>query len=126
MSMTAMDLVAEARQVIKEVDIDGAKALMADQAIVLDVREPAEAAQGHLAGAVNIPRGVLEFKVNEHPATQDKNATYLVYCRTGGRSALACQNLQRMGFTNVSSLAGGFEGWAGAGNAVEKDPAICG
>ncbi|HDP90124.1 MAG TPA: rhodanese-like domain-containing protein [Thioalkalivibrio sp.] len=126
MSMTAMDLVAEARQVIKEVDIDGAKGLMANNAIVLDVREPAEAAQGHLAGAVNIPRGVLEFKVNEHPATQDRDATYVVYCRTGGRSALACQNLQRMGFANVHSLAGGFEGWVGAGQAVEKDPAICG
>jgi len=126
MSMTAMDLVAEAKQVIKEVDIDGAKQLMADNAIVLDVREPAEVANGHLAGAANLPRGVLEFKVNEHPATQDKNATYLVYCRTGGRSALACQTLQRMGYANVHSLAGGFEGWAEAGQSIEKDPAVCG
>lgn len=126
MAMTAMDLVAEAKQVIKEVDHAGAQALMDGNAIVLDVREPAEVANGHLKGATNLPRGVLEFKVNEHPATKDKDATYLVYCRTGGRSALACQTLQRMGYGNVHSLAGGFEGWVAGGNVTEKDPAVCG
>lgn len=125
MSMTAQQLVAEARQQIKETDHDGARALMEKNVLVLDVREPGEFEQGHLPGAVNVPRGVLEFKVGEHPALKDPNAEILVYCRTGGRAALACVALQRMGFGRLTSLAGGFEGWVSKGQPVQKSPEAC-
>jgi len=125
MSMTAQQLVAEARQQIKEVDHEGAKKLMGEQVIVLDVREPGEFEQGHLPGAVNVPRGVLEFKVGEHPVLKDPNAQFLVYCRTGGRAALACVALERMGFSNLQSLADGFEGWTSKGQPVQKSPEAC-
>lgn len=125
MSMTAPELVAQAKQSIREVDHAETQTAIDGNTILLDVREPGEYEMGHLPGAVNVPRGVLEFKVGMHPALQDSSASIFLYCKTGGRSALATQSLQTMGFTSVASVAGGFDGWAEAGQAVEKNPEAC-
>lgn len=122
MTLTAADLVADARRQIREIR-PGQLASQANDCILIDVREPAEFETGHIAGAINIPRGVLEFQVDAHPAVANvgdpalshKEQPVVVYCRTGGRSALAALNLQRMGFSDVRSIAGGVTDWAAAG-----------
>jgi rhodanese-related sulfurtransferase len=122
MPQTAADLVADARSQIREIGPSQFSAHAAG-CILIDVREPAEFDTGHIAGAVNIPRGVLEFQVDAHPAVANvsdpalshKQQSIVVYCRTGGRSALAALNLQRMGFSDVRSIAGGITDWAAAG-----------
>ncbi len=121
MTMTPQQLVAEAKAQITEVDVAGAAQQIDAGATVIDVREPAEFEAGRLPNAVNIPRGVLEFKTGDHPALANKDAKIVVYCKTGGRSALATQSLQRLGYTQLVSLVGGFEGWAGSGKDVVKD-----
>ena len=122
MILTAADLVAEARDQIHEIG-PGQFSAHAKGCILIDVREPAEFDTGHIAGAVNIPRGVLEFQVDAHPAVANvsdpalshKDQPIVVVSRTGGRSALAALNLQRMGFSDVRSIAGGITDWAAAG-----------
>jgi len=119
MPLTPMDLVAAAKQHIIEVNPEQAKTLIG-KALILDVREPAEYALGALPGAVNIPRGVLEFKIDSHPTFQNRrDAEILVYCQTGGRSALATEALQKLGYEKAVSLAGGFKLWQESGQAVE-------
>jgi rhodanese-related sulfurtransferase len=118
MALTAMDLVTAAKQNITEVDVPQAITLL-ENCLVLDVREPAEYAAGSLPGAVNIPRGVLEFKIDGHPAFADKqDEAILVYCQTGGRSALAVDTLQQLGWAKTVSLAGGFNAWHQSGEVV--------
>jgi rhodanese-related sulfurtransferase len=116
MPLTPMDLVAAAKQHIKEIAPEQAGALLG-QAPVLDVREPEECAAGMLPGAVNIPRGVLEFRIGNHPAFP-KDAEILVYCQSGGRSALAVEALQKLGYDKAVSLAGGFKLWQDSGLPV--------
>ena len=125
---TSQQLVAEAKAAIKEVSInDLHNALNHDpETILIDVREPAEFSQHHIVGAVNYPRGVLEMKIHQHPATASQcdaaaalehlahQPVYLM-CRSGARSALAALSLQQMGFTQVYSVAGGFQAWLDAG-----------
>lgn len=118
------DLLAEAQASVDPVDADKAQVLINSEVGVLDVREPAEFMMGHLPGAVNIPRGVLEFKVSDHPLLSDKNATILLYCKNGGRSTLAAHTLKRMGFSNIKMLSGGFDGWSGTVHSVETDPSV--
>lgn len=120
MPMTSMDLVAEAKAQITEIDLATAQAAMPN-ALLLDVREPAEFEAGHLPGAVNIPRGLLEFKIGDHPQLSKKDADILIYCKTSGRAALAALNLQRMGYTHLRSIHGGFDAWNQAGLPVEKE-----
>ena len=109
---TTQDLVAEAKQHITEVSVETAKKLLAEGNIVLlDVREESEFAAGHIDKALLLPRGVLEFKIGSVPELADKTKAVLVYCRTGGRAAFASQSLQNLGYTNVLSIAGGFEAW---------------
>jgi len=118
MKLTPMDLVAQAKQNIVEIDVDSTKKSL-ETSLVLDVREPAEYAAGHLPGAFNIPRGVLEFKIGSHPDFQDKqDAHIIVYCQTGGRSALATEALNKIGFSNAVSMVGGFKAWTESGNEV--------
>ena len=123
MHYTAQDLVAQARAVIEEIDSERLHALQADGVPVIDVREPEEFAAGRVPGAVNIPRGVLEFQVDAHPAVahvsdpalSHKERPIVVVCRTGGRAALSAVNLQRLGFADVRSIAGGVMAWGEAG-----------
>ena len=127
MPYTAQDLVAQARAVIEEIDIERLRSLQADGVPVIDVREPEEFAAGSVPGAVNIPRGVLEFQVDGHPALNFRTDPHLshrrepviLYCRTGGRSALAAEALKRLGFDRPLSLAGGYLRWLDADGAVE-------
>jgi rhodanese-related sulfurtransferase len=120
MAMTAMDLVAQARQNITEVSISDAHNAPG-KALILDVREPGEYAAGCLPGAVNIPRGVLEFKIGAHPDFQERfDAKIIVYCQTGGRSALATEALQKIGYSGAVSMAGGFKAWAENGLPVAQ------
>ena len=120
--VTSEDLVAEARALIREVD-PAAFHPNHGEVIVIDVREPAEFETGHIPGAINIPRGVLEFQVDAHPAVahvsdpalSHKNCPIVVICRTGGRAALSAFNLQRLGFSDVRSIAGGVIAWGEAG-----------
>jgi len=116
------DMLARARAEITIVDADRAEALIAAGAHVLDVREPAEFLLGHLPGAQNVPRGVLEFKVGSHPVLMDNAAPILLYCKNGGRSTLAAYTLKQMGFSAIEMLAGGFDGWQGSVHKVEVDP----
>ena len=91
-----------------------------DQITILDVREPNEFVDGHLPGAINIPRGMLEFKVADQPETSDPETELLVYCRSGARGALATETLMKLGYHNVKNLAGGFIAWQEAGGTVEQ------
>ncbi|MDO6681918.1 MULTISPECIES: rhodanese-like domain-containing protein [unclassified Oceanobacter] len=118
------DLLSEASVSVNPVNAEEAEGLLANGAVVLDVREPAEFEMGHLPGAVNVPRGVLEFRVGDHPALTDNTASILLYCKNGGRSTLAAHTLKRMGFDQVKMLVGGFDGWSGDVHKVEIDPSV--
>ena len=122
MTKTAADLVAAARAQVRELAPAEAQSQLG-RCVLIDVREPAEFETGHLAGAINIPRGVLEFQVDAHPAVANatdpalahRERPVVVYCRTGGRAALAADNLQKLGFADVRSIAGGVLAWGEAG-----------
>ena len=94
-----------------------------EQVTVIDARSVDAYALEHIPGAINIPRGVLEFQVDAHPAVANvsdealshKERPIVVVCRTGGRAALAALSLQRLGFTDVCSIAGGVMAWGEAG-----------
>jgi rhodanese-related sulfurtransferase len=119
MAITAQDLVAAAKQQIKEIDTATAQSQLSGS-LILDVREPAEFAAGHLPKAVNIPRGLLEFKIDSHPDFQGKqNAAIIVYCQTGGRSALSTHALNQLGYDQAVSMAGGFKAWTENGLPVD-------
>ena len=117
---TAQDLVAAAKQQIQELSLAKAPDSIQRASLLIDVREPAEFQQGHLAGAINIPRGMLEFKMGSSPALESRDQSIVLYCKTSGRSALSALSLQAMGYINVSSMAGGYDAWVEAGNPIVK------
>ena len=118
MHKTGADLIADAKTRIVEIAPDQAKkVLTAGGGTFLDVREPQEYNLGHLPGAIHVPRGLLEVKVE---SLISRDANVVVYCAGGGRSALAAETLHQMGYTNVSSLQGGFRDWAMSGGAVDE------
>ncbi|MCH9699631.1 MAG: MBL fold metallo-hydrolase [Gammaproteobacteria bacterium] len=111
-AMTGQQLVAEAKSDVHEIDVNSARQkLAADNVVVLDVREPDEFNAGALPNAINVPRGLLEFKIGSIKPLADKNTTVLLYCRTGGRSALATRTMQQLGYQNALSMAGGYDAW---------------
>ncbi len=98
--ITSQDMVAEAKQHINEVNVTTAKQLLSEGNIVLvDTREESEYAAGHIDNALLLPRGVLEFKIGNSPELADKSKAVLIYCRTGGRSALAARTMQQLGYS---------------------------
>ena len=100
-----------------EVDVDTfAAAMQQPGTVVLDVRTPAEYAEGHLEGAVNIDVTAPDFA--QQVAQLDPKATYAVYCRSGNRSAAAVQAMAAQGVTNTYHLGGGITAWTSAGNEV--------
>ena len=117
---TALDLVRNAKALITEVPISQAQAACQQADIIIDVREPAEYAAGHIKGAVSVPRGVLEFKIADLPAIKGADTHIMLYCKTSGRAALAACAMQDMGYLNVRSIAGGFDAWAVAGKPVAR------
>ncbi len=117
---SAMDLVLAAKSRIQEVALDNAETAIRDAAVLVDVREADEFAAGHIPGAVHMSRGLLEFKMTANPALAARDSKVVVYCKSGGRSALAAAALLDMGYLSVQSLAGGFDSWVAAGKPVAK------
>lgn len=121
--MSPHDLVVEAKAQIKEVPTAEAMSLLGKR-VVIDVREYEEFAAGHLPGAINIPRGVLEFKIGMVPECANKDGAFLIYCRTSGRAALSAVQLQKIGYSNVISMLGGFDAWNTEQRPTEKPEPI--
>jgi rhodanese-related sulfurtransferase len=119
--ITAQELVAEAKPHVQEINVNTAVIHINAGSLISDVREPFEFEAAHLPGAINIPRGVIEFKISDHPLLSNKAVDILLYCKTGGRSLLSALNLQRMGYTRITSLSGGFDGWVSHHEAIAKD-----
>ena len=105
----------EAAAKIKRLDLAEFDDQVRAGSLLLDVRTAEEYAAGHLDGAKWAPRGKLEFMIANLAPNAD--TPILVYCRTGGRSALAAYALQQMGYSNVQDLEGGFQGWADSGRS---------
>lgn len=114
-------LVNEAKNQIKEVNIQEAKKLLQEnpKIVIIDVREESEWAQGHLPQAKHLGKGVIERDIEK--TIPNKEQTLLLYCGGGFRSALAAVNIQKMGYKNVISMDGGYKGWMDAGLTTEKD-----
>ena len=89
-----------------------------DKFVLIDVREESEWANGHAAGAVHLSKGVIERDAER--AIPDKATPLVLYCGGGFRSALAADNLQKMGYTNVISMDGGWRAWTQAGLPVQR------
>lgn len=116
--MTAKDLVSEAKKTVCELSVAEAKALFDKGGyLFIDCRTSKEFKMGHVPGAMNIPRGLLEFKIDSK--VEDKSAKIIMYCKTGGRSCLATCTLCRMGYKNATSLDGGWKAWEKAGYPIE-------
>ena len=117
-SAAFLELVDDAKSRIKEVNVDEARRrLKSGNARLIDVREDREWAAGHAQGAEHMGRGIIERDIEQR--IPDKNTEVILYCGGGFRSALSADNLQRMGYSNVSSLAGGWRAWQAAGAPVE-------
>lgn len=117
--------VAQIRKALKTTDMGGYLAAVKSPsgAVLLDVREDDEFKAGHVPGAVNIPRGLLEFRVWRqlgYPTPVDMGRRIYVQCRTGARATLATKQLQDIGFTNVVAVIMNFEEWEKAGHPVAK------
>jgi rhodanese-related sulfurtransferase len=116
--MTAKDLVDEAKKSVVSISVDKAKAMLGKSGVIfLDVREPKEYKAGHVPNAINIPRGLIEFKVTSK--IPDKAAQIIIYCKSGGRACLTAFNLTRMGYTNIKNIDGGWQAWSRKGYPVE-------
>lgn len=115
---TAHDLVAEAKSQVHEATLDQCDEAIREADLLIDVREPDEFHAGHLSGALNIPRGLLEFKLTNDPDFEDRGLKVLLYCKNSGRSALAGAAMKTMGYAHVQYIAGGIEAWQEAGRQV--------
>lgn len=116
---TGADLIEEARGRIEEITPAEVAAMRerGERAIYLDVREPNEWNLGRIPGAVFLPRGHLESKVED---AAPRDARVIVYCARGNRSALAADTLRQMGYDDARSMSGGFQQWATEGREVES------
>jgi rhodanese-related sulfurtransferase len=116
-SQEFLDVVNDARSRVRETDVDGARKMMESGAALIDVREDNEWDAGHAAGARHMGRGIIERDiVAEFP---DKGTELVLYCGGGFRSALAADMLQKMGYTNVWSMDGGWKAWKDSGAPTE-------
>jgi rhodanese-related sulfurtransferase len=116
--MTGKDLIEEAKTAIKTISVSDANAMYGKSGVVfLDVREADEFRSGHIPGALNIPRGLLESQIEQQ--IPDRNMMVVVYCRSGARSALASATLVKMGYKGVLNMEGGWKAWLEAGYPAE-------
>ncbi len=115
-----LKLVDDAKSRVKEADFRDIKRRLdsREKLTLVDVREDSEWARGHLPGAVHLGKGIIERDIEQ--SFPDKDAPLVLYCGGGFRSALVADNLQKMGYTNVISMDGGWRGWSEAGYPVEK------
>ena len=112
-----LKIVEDAKTRVREVDVEQTLGRLKEGARLIDVREDNEWERGHVRGAEHMGRGVIERDIEG--AVPEHDAELILYCGGGYRSALAADNLQRMGYTNVYSLAGGWKAWKEAGAPVE-------
>ena len=104
-------IVEDAKKRVREVSIEETRARLdrGDKFVLVDVREESEYAKDHLPGAIHLGKGVIERDIEE--CVPELNTPIVLYCGGGYRSALAADNLQKMGYTNVLSMDGGIRGW---------------
>ncbi len=125
MLVSPADFVAKAKATIKECSVSEVEGCLDSDTILIDIREPAEFARAHIPGATHVPRGLLEFELiktleNLRITCDVADADIVLYCGTGGRSALAAKSLDDMGFRNVRSMDGGIVAWNEAGLPVRQ------
>jgi len=115
-----LKLVNDARKQVKETNVADVKRRIeaGEKFLLVDVREESEWANGHLPGAVYMGRGVIERDIEQK--VPDTSTKLILYCGGGFRSALVAENLQKMGYTNVESMDGGWRGWLEAGLPTTK------
>lgn len=116
-----LKIVDDARSRIRETNVDEVKKRMdrGDKFMLVDVREGSEFAKDHLPGAVHLGKGVIERDIEGR--VPDLNQEMILYCGGGFRSALAADNLQKMGYTNAISMDGGIRGWREKGYPLTSD-----
>jgi rhodanese-related sulfurtransferase len=116
-----LKLVSEAKKKVKETNVADVKRRLeaGERFLLVDVREDNEWAKGHLPGAVHLGKGIIERDIEQR--VPDPSAKVILYCGGGFRSALVADNLQKMGYTNVESMDGGWKGWLDAGLPTAKD-----
>jgi phage shock protein E len=110
-------LVEDAKSRIREVTPTQASEEQSQGAVLIDVRESDEFAQGHAKGAVHLSKGLVELRIES--VVPDPTTPIICYCGGGSRSALAADSLQKMGYTNAASMSGGMKGWRGDGLPTE-------
>jgi rhodanese-related sulfurtransferase len=117
---TSDQLVKDAKASIREVSINNVKNMIdnKEKIIILDVRDRDEFETGYIPGAINLSRGMLEFKINT--MIPDKNATIIVYCGIDLRGPLATKTLNEMGYKNAVNINGGLKAWKAAGYPIAK------
>lgn len=120
------ELVSKAKAQVNMVGMTMFKAGLDQKSLglIIDVREPAEFAGGHVPGAINIPRGLIEFRIWSHvgyPDKLDKNQKIVVYCGTGARAALAAKSLRDLHFSNVTAVDMKIEDWQQSGYPLDRE-----
>jgi rhodanese-related sulfurtransferase len=113
-------LVKDAKKRVKETNVGDVKRRMdaGENFVLVDVREESEWAGGHLPGAVHLGKGIIERDIEAK--VPDSGKKIILYCGGGFRSALVADNLQKMGYSNLESMDGGWKGWVEAGNPTQK------
>jgi rhodanese-related sulfurtransferase len=116
-----LKLVNDAKKRVKETNVPDVKRRMdgGEKFVLVDVREESEWAKGHLPGAIHLGKGIIERDVEQR--VPDSKTKLILYCGGGFRSALVADNLQKMGYSNVESMDGGWKGWQDAGLPTAKD-----
>ena len=120
------ELVSRAKAQVSTVDMNMFKAGLNQKSLglIIDVREPAEFAEGHVPGAINIPRGLIEFRIWSHvgyPERLDRSRKITIYCGSGARAALAAKSLRDLNFSDVSAADMKFEDWKKAGYPLDRE-----
>lgn len=113
-------IVQDAKKRVKQTNVREVRERLdrGEKFTLVDVREESEYASGHLPGAIHLGKGVIERDIEKR--IPDQNAPIVLYCGGGFRSALAADNIQKMGYKNVLSMDGGWSGWQQAGHRVER------
>ena len=125
MLVSPAEVVAKAKATIKECTVSQVRDCINSDTLFIDIRELQEYACGHIPGAIHVTRGLLEFQILKTLeslglAADPADADIVLYCGTGGRSALAAKSLDDMGFRNVRSMDGGIVAWNEAGLPINK------
>ncbi len=121
-----IELVMAARAVVNECSNEVICQAIDNKQLIIDVREPDEYSQGFIGASINVPRGLIEFAIFDHPKIKPflnteslADTEIYLYCKSGGRSALAAQSLMNLGFNKVFSLESGIMGWEKSGFKID-------